>query len=141
MPFHRFLLLAGPRDAFCDEIYSVDPLRVTNLAGATTLLESCYLISRSRLVISADTGLLHAADLFDIPCLALIGPTAFGFPSGPRSEVIEAPLPCRPCTKDGRGHCRRPLSCMEEITPARVAARALVQVPTLSASGRQWEGR
>ncbi|MDR0765419.1 MAG: glycosyltransferase family 9 protein [Odoribacteraceae bacterium] len=129
LPSRRFLLLAGPADAFCEEIRAVDPGRVTNLAGKTSLLESCYMIKISRLVISADTGLLHVADLFDVPCLALMGPTAFGFPAGPRATVIEADLPCRPCTKDGRGRCKRARSCMEEITPGMVADRARSLAP------------
>jgi heptosyltransferase-2 len=61
------------------------------------------------------------ADLFRVPGIALIGPTAFGYPSGPTVRVIEQAFPCRPCTKDGRGKCRRARSCMEEISPGEVA--------------------
>ncbi|MDR2415004.1 MAG: glycosyltransferase family 9 protein [Odoribacteraceae bacterium] len=133
LPGYRFLLLAGPGDAFCEEIRAVAPERVTNLAGRTSLLESCYLVKASRLVIGADTGLLHVADLFRVPCLALMGPTAFGFPAGPRAGIIEMDLPCRPCTKDGRGRCKRPRSCMEEITAGVVAARAVALFPDTTA--------
>ena len=83
------------------------PERVENLAGKTTLLESCYLIHRSHIVVSADTGFMHAADLFRIPTLALIGPTAFGFPTGPTAEIFETALSCRPCTKDGTGNVKK----------------------------------
>lgn len=126
LPDYRFILLAGPADTFCEEIKTTAPDRVENLAGRTSLLESCYIVSRSRLVISADTGFMHAADLFRIPTLALIGPTAFGFPTGPTAEIMEVPLPCRPCTKDGRGKCCQSIyrRCMQEITPEEVAARA-----------------
>jgi heptosyltransferase-2 len=130
LPGHRFVILAGPGDLFCEAIRAAAPDRVTNLAGETSLLESCYLASVSTLVIGADTGLLHAADLFRVPAIALMGPTAFGHPSSPSTRVIEASLPCRPCTKDGRGKCRRPRTCMEEISPADVAAAALAIVPS-----------
>jgi heptosyltransferase-2 len=120
-PDRPFLVLAGPADTFCEEIRSVAPSRVINLAGRSTLLESCYLVSISRVIISADTGLLHAADLFGVPGIALMGPTAFGFPTGRHLRVIEVDLPCRPCTKDGRGKCRRPRTCMEEISADVVA--------------------
>jgi heptosyltransferase-2 len=124
LPGYRFILLAGPADTFCEEIRAVAPERVVNLAGRSTLLESCYIVKISRLVISADTGLLHAADLFRTPGIALMGPTAFGFPTGPWIEVVEVDLPCRPCTKEGRGRCKRPSTCMEEIAPGVVAAVA-----------------
>lgn len=125
LPDYRFLLLAGPSDTFTAEIRAVAPERTTDLAGQTTLLESCYLVSRSFLVVSADTGFMHAADLFKIPTLALIGPTAFGFPTGPTAEILSVDLPCRPCTKDGHGKCKRPVyrQCMVDITPERVAGR------------------
>ena len=126
MPDKRFIVLGGPKDTFCAEIASVAPQRVTNLAGQTSLMESCYIVAHSRLVVSADTGFLHAADLFHIPALALMGPTAFGFPTGESVKVLELPLPCRPCTKDGRGGCKLPewAHCMSGITPQWVADEA-----------------
>ena len=47
---YHFLILAGPGDTFCEEIRTEAPERVENLAGKTTLLESCYLIHRSHIV-------------------------------------------------------------------------------------------
>lgn len=125
LPEYHFLILAGPTDTFCEDIRSVAPERVINLAGRTNLLESCYLVYRSHIVVSADTGFMHAADLFRIPTLALIGPTAFGFPSGPSAEILAVSLPCRPCTKDGRGKCKQAVyqRCMVEVTPEQVARR------------------
>lgn len=126
LPECRFVVLAGPADTFCEAIREAAPERVTNLAGKTSLLESCYLVKQARLVVSADTGFLHAADLFGTPAIALMGPTAFGFPTGESVRVMERDLPCRPCTKDGRGRCRqRPWQrCMAEISPEEVAAAA-----------------
>lgn len=120
----RILVLAGPADTFCEEIRNAALDRVTNLAGTTSLLESCYLVSRSGVVVSADTGFLHAADLLGIPAVALMGPTAFGYPTGPSVKVLECPLSCRPCTKDGSGKCSQSVyrRCMVEITPEQVAA-------------------
>lgn len=125
LPDYHFIILAGPADTFCKQIREVAPERVINLAGKTSLLESCYLVRRSNIVVSADTGFLHAADLFRIPALALMGPTAFGFPTGPTAEILEADLPCRPCTKDGHGKCKQSVyqKCMVDITPERVARR------------------
>ena len=63
LPEYRFVILAGPKDTFCEEIRSAAPERVINLAGKTSLMESSYIVLRSNLVISADTGFMHAADL------------------------------------------------------------------------------
>lgn len=124
LPDCRFIILAGPADTFCETIREAAPGRVVNLAGQTSLLESCYLVKNSRLVISADTGFLHAADLFGTRAIALMGPTAFGFPTGEHVKVMETALPCRPCTKDGRGRCRQSVwqRCMTDILPRQVAA-------------------
>lgn len=125
LPDYEFIILAGPGDTFCEEIRAAAPERVNNLAGKTSLLESCYLVRRSHVVVSGDTGFLHAADLFRVPTLALMGPTAFGFPTGPTAEILETDLPCRPCTKDGRGKCKQCVyqRCMVDITPERVAEK------------------
>lgn len=122
---YQFIILGGPEDTFCEEIKNIAPGRINNLAGQPSLSESCYLIQQSNVVVSADTGFMHAADLFRIPTLALIGPTAFGFPSGPTAETLAINLPCRPCTKDGRGKCKQNIyqKCMADITPEKVADR------------------
>lgn len=125
LPKYRFIILAGKGDTFCEEIKAGAPERVINLAGHTTLWESCYITSISNVVVSGDTGFMHAADLFHIPTLALIGPTAFGFPTGKTVETLEVELTCRPCTKDGRGRCKQAVyqKCMVDITPELVAER------------------
>lgn len=122
---YRFVVLGGPKDTFCEEIRAAAPERVVNLAGKTTLLESCYVVKASRVVVSGDTGLLHAADMFGTRAIALIGPTAFGFPTGKQVEVAAVPLKCRPCTKDGHGRCRQEKwqRCMVDILPEEVAGR------------------
>ena len=126
MPEARFVLLGGPEDGYCERIREVAPERVENLAGKRDLSGSLAAVAGAALVISNDTGLLHAADLMERPTLALIGPTAFGYPSGPRSETLEISLPCKPCTKDGRGRCVNSLykRCLVELSPERVAAAA-----------------
>ena len=119
LPDYHFMILAGPADVFCEEIEEVAPERVLNLSGRTNLLESCYLVQKSNLVISGDTGFLHAADKFKIPALSLMGPTAFGFTTGDHIKTLEVDMECRPCTKDGSGKCKMKIyqQCMVDITP------------------------
>jgi ADP-heptose:LPS heptosyltransferase len=122
LPQHLFVVLGGPTDHFCAEIAQAAPDRVLNLAGKTTLMESFYVIYKVPYVISGDTGFLHAADLFDKPGQAIIGPTAFGFPSGPKMKTMEVDLPCRPCTKDGNVKCRNKeyQKCLRDLRPEMV---------------------
>jgi ADP-heptose:LPS heptosyltransferase len=126
MPENQFIVLGGKEDTFCEELKVVAPNNVMNLAGKLSLIESCALIKESKLVISADTGLLHVADVLGKRGIALIGPTAFGFTKSPLIETMQVDLPCRPCTKDGRGNCSQDVyqKCMVDITPAKVAKTA-----------------
>ena len=117
-----FVLLGGPEDTFFEEIRLVAPKRILNLAGRLSLSQSCALIKKMDLVIANDTGLLHVADQLGRPTLALIGPTAFGYPSQPTSRYLEIKLGCQPCSKDGRGRCVNDVykRCLRELTPAQV---------------------
>lgn len=123
----KIIVLGGPSDHFCQEIANVDSSRILNLAGKTSLIESAYIVKKADFCISADTGILHVADILNIKTVALIGPTAFGFPSSKYSKVCEVNLDCRPCTKDGRGKCTQDVyqKCMVEITPNMVASTLL----------------
>lgn len=119
----NFTILGGPGDSFCEEIRKVAPERVVNLAGKLSLIESCYIVSKSKLLISADTGLIHVADILGKSGISLMGPTAFGFATGSHIKTLEVNLPCRPCTKDGRGSCSQDTwqKCMIDISPEIVS--------------------
>lgn len=116
------VLLAGPEDRFVTEIADGQK-HVLNLAGKLSLLESAAVVAESQALVSADTGMLHVGDGLGVKTIALIGPTAFGFPSSPTSRTLEVDLSCRPCSKDGRGKCTQSVyqRCMVEISPARVS--------------------
>jgi len=95
-------------------------IKAADLAGGLTLAGSAAVLARARLLLTNDSGLMHAADALDVPLIAVFGPTRreLGFyPLGPRSGVVEHPgLRCRPCTLHGgprcpKGHHR----CMSEI--------------------------
>jgi len=121
----KFIVLGGPADTFCEELVEVAPDRVLSLAGKLSLIESCYAVSKATTLVSADTGLIHVADILGVKGLSLIGPTAFGFPTNKNIETLEVDLPCRPCSKDGRGGCSQDVwqKCMVEITPDLVSSK------------------
>ena len=55
------VLLGGPSDTFIEELV-IDSNLVVNLAGKTSLIESCQIVSEAKFVVSADTGIIHVAD-------------------------------------------------------------------------------
>lgn len=124
----KFALLGGPEDKFLQQIVDVAPDRVKNWAGHLNWAETAYVIQRCPLLISGDTGALHLGDALGTPTLAILGPTAFGHPSRDNTVVMEKDLWCRPCTKDGRGHCiqREHKKCLVDITPSDVVEAAAI---------------
>lgn len=125
LPDVSFVLLGGKEDTFLKEL---EGARVVNFAGALSLVETSRVVESADLVISNDTGVLQVADQMERPTIALIGPTAFGYPSHTSSVALEKPLWCQPCSKDGRGRCVNDLykRCLVELTPDVVAAQARV---------------
>lgn len=125
----RFLLLGGPEDHFIQQIAdSLGPKQSFNAVGKSNLLESATLLDFVDALISNDTGLLHVADRLQKPLVAIIGPTAFGYPANPHAQVAEVPnseLSCKPCSKDGRDPCTNPeyLKCLKLVSPEFVAKK------------------
>lgn len=102
-----------------------------NLAGMTTLAETAAVISRSCLVISGDSGVLHLAVGLDIPTVSLFGPgnAAKWAPKGEKHIVLNHKLSCSPCTMFGTTPpCPYGVLCMTEITPDEVLAASLHQL-------------
>lgn len=73
--------------------------RVENLAGQTSLLQAFGWIAHSSLVISNDSGLMHAAAALDVPVVALFGSTDPGHTPAhsPKATIISLQLACSPC--------------------------------------------
>ena len=109
------VILGGPDEAhlasaLCDSL----EVPAINVAGSLSLMHSAALLSRCRLLISNDSGLMHMATALQVPVVAIFGPTVqeFGFyPFQARAEVVSEPLPCRPCSTKGS------LRCPGAITP------------------------
>lgn len=124
------VVILGGRDeaqlarALCDKL----DVPVVSGAGTLSLMHSAALLSRCRLLISNDSGLMHMATALQVPVVAIFGPTvqAFGFyPFQARAEVVSEPLPCRPCSTKGSMRCPRGHhACMQDISSDRVLAAA-----------------
>lgn len=122
-PHQKFILLGGPTDTFLEDIKSVSPGTVLNLAGKSDLATSVALVSNCKALIANDTGLLHVAEQLGKPAIALMGPAPFGFPSRKSTKILELDLPCRPCSKHGQGPCinKNYQQCLSGISPHTVS--------------------
>jgi len=98
---------------------------IIDSSGKLSLLETAYIISKGKMIVSNDSGLMHMATSVNKPVLAIFGSTVkeLGFfPYRAKSKVIEnSDLSCRPCSHIGRKSCpKKHFRCMDEITPERV---------------------
>ena len=106
----------GPLERAARDSGRTEIIRGRPLTEVATLLSGC-----SQLVTN-DSGLLHVAEAVGTPVLALFGPTVreFGYyPVLAGSKVLEQPLDCRPCSRNGKRPCHRgDLACLRDIPPA-----------------------
>ena len=113
------LFLFGENREIGDEIEAVCPRRIYNLMGRLTIKEVMALISFMNIFVSNDSGLMHIANAFRVPLVAIFGPTVkeFGFsPRGEEIRIIEVDVPCRPCSLHGTNVCKKDYQCMKMIS-------------------------
>ena len=109
----------------CAQVQEALGARVENMAGRLSVVEMCSVLARMDLVISNDSGPMHAAAALGVPVLAVFGPTdpLKTGPYGRWHHVKCASLPCRPCFERV---CRfgEP-RCLNVVTPDEAAKVAL----------------
>jgi heptosyltransferase-2 len=73
-----------------------------NLAGKTTITELLEKISTLDLLITGDSGPMHVAAAFQVPTVAIFGPTQDDETSqwmNDKSTIVKKNLDCQPCMK------------------------------------------
>jgi heptosyltransferase-2 len=116
------VLVGGTEDAAVAKALAANAgAPVLNAAGQFGLQGTGALLQRASALISGDTGVMHMATALGTPVVALFGPTVqpFGyFPYTAKAQIVELPLPCRPCSSKGSSRC--PLGhhrCMGDMGP------------------------
>jgi len=101
------------------------PERCLNLCGETSLPEMIEWIRVCDLMITNDTGPMHAAAALGKPLVAPFGPTEprRTGPYGQLENVLRIELPCSPCMKSFC-HWKNPNECLTAISPTMVFERA-----------------
>lgn len=99
------------------------PGSVLNLAGALDLRRSIAVLSRCRLFIGNDSGLMHVAAALSVPLVAVFGPTEPGrtAPLADRYRLLHHPVDCAPCR---RRECPADHRCMTAVGVDEVLAAA-----------------
>jgi lipopolysaccharide heptosyltransferase II len=128
-PETRFAVFGGDDEKNLGEIISrAAPERCLNLCGQTTLPEMVEWVRLCELMVTNDTGPMHAAAALGKPLIALFGPTEprRTGPYGRLENVLRIELPCSPCLKS---YCtyEKPNECLNAISPAMVFERAQKQ--------------
>jgi len=120
---YPILILGGPTDKEAgDEIVSgLAGKTVLNTCGKLNINQSASLVEQSQLLITHDTGLMHAGAAFNKKIISIWGNTvpAFGmypYQADPASVKFEdSGLKCRPCSKIGYHNCpKKHFKCMLE---------------------------
>ncbi|MDR2725445.1 MAG: lipopolysaccharide heptosyltransferase II [Candidatus Adiutrix sp.] len=119
------VILGGTEEApAAGRLMEMLPEPKLDLAGRTTLRTAMAVLSRSALLLTNDSGLMHLGGALGVPLAAVFGPTdpLSTAPLGP-SRLIQSRATCAPCRKRV---CPLPRQiCFDEVSPDLVAAAAL----------------
>jgi len=128
----RLLLLGGPEERpVADQIKELLGCPILDLVGRTDLRQALAVLSRLDLLVTNDSGLMHAAAALRVPLVAIFGSTD-PMTTGPfsfRATVVQHPQDCSPCFKRT---CDLGYPCLNTVTVAEVMAAArpwLTKVP------------
>jgi heptosyltransferase-2 len=97
--------------------------RTVVCSGHTTVRELMALTKRCRLFLTNDTGPMHIASAFNVPAVAIFGPTDWRTtaPFGPGAKLVRHAVPCAPCLLR---ECPIDHRCMTGVTVEDVARAA-----------------
>lgn len=119
----EIILLGGREDVlFAEEVENNGGLRFVNCAGQTSLRESIGLLSRAKVAIGPDTGLMHLSAAVGTPVISLWGatsPTRTG-PHAYEDLVVLGKAACSPCYLK---RCPIGRVCMQAIDIEEIAAK------------------
>ncbi|HUI29875.1 MAG TPA: glycosyltransferase family 9 protein [Candidatus Acidoferrales bacterium] len=128
--FAAVVIIGGRRDVEILESFHKMSDNIISAIGKFSIMTSAEIIRRSSLMIANDSAPVHIASSFNVPTVAIFGPTVkdFGFyPYHKRSTVIEVrDLGCRPCSIHGGPRCPiGTFDCMKKISPDEIVRKAL----------------
>jgi heptosyltransferase-2 len=121
----RVVITGGAGESgIAGEIESVMSGGCLNMAGRTTVRELAALIKRCNFFITNDSGPMHLAAAFNVPLVAIFGPTdnTTTSPYSSHSVVVRSETECAPCLKR---ECPTDHRCMTAVSADDVINAAL----------------
>lgn len=128
---HEIVIFGGPGEIeMANDIESqLTGITVSNMAGKTSVEELCARIGSLDIFITNDSGPMHVAAAYQVPTVAIFGPTRYLETSqwmNKKSVIVRHDMPCAPCMKREcpLGHHE----CMKNITSNEVieAVKSLI---------------
>jgi len=122
---YQIVIFGGRSDKqICDNVSS-NIKNSLNLQNEDKLHQTVADMKLCKLILTNDSGLMHAASAAGVPLVSIFGSTVkdFGFvPFGVQNLILENnSLFCRPCSHIGKSNCPKThFKCMKEITPGFV---------------------
>lgn len=117
------VLIGGKEDVgFAQEIEREGVLRLSNRVGQTSLREAVGILSKAKVAVGPDTGLMHLCAAVGTPVVSLWGATspARTGPFGYEKLIIQGRAECSPCYLK---RCPIGRVCMQSIGIGEVAAK------------------
>ncbi|MDZ4853407.1 MAG: lipopolysaccharide heptosyltransferase II [Nitrospirota bacterium] len=98
--------------------------RTLVLSGATTIRELMAAVKRCSVLLTNDTGPMHMAAAFQVPVVAIFGPTDWRTtsPFGNAHAIVREPVDCAPCLLR---ECPIDHRCMTRVTVDQVYEASL----------------
>ncbi len=115
-------------DAYFSECTKLNT-NIHNLAGKYKMIDELAIMQRLSLMITMDSANLHLASIAGTPIISIWGAThhyaGFNGWQQPIDNIVELPLPCRPCSVFGNKPCRLgDYRCMHNISPETIVCKA-----------------
>ncbi len=100
-------------------------------SGQTTVRELMALVKRCQLFLTNDTGPMHVAAAFNVPLVAVFGPTDWQTtsPFGVDAQLVRQPVSCAPCLLR---ECPIDHRCMTGVTVEQVHGAAVRHLPLMA---------
>jgi heptosyltransferase-2 len=100
------------------------------LSGATTIRELMAAVKRCAMLLTNDTGPMHIASAFQVPVVAIFGPTDWRTtsPFGSAHAIVRQPVDCAPCLLR---ECPIDHRCMTRVSVDQVYGAAVKQLQVI----------
>ncbi|MEA2072509.1 MAG: lipopolysaccharide heptosyltransferase II [Campylobacterota bacterium] len=124
---YDIIIFGGPNEVEMakeieENLLSLGVKNFTNLAGKTNIKELCSNIAGCSLFITNDSGPMHVAAAYQVPTVAIFGPTKYKETSqwkNEKSMIVRKEMECSPCMKRecplGHHDCMKQIYSLEVI--------------------------